>query len=218
MTPSREVAIVGSRTFSDLDYMLEKSLPILRKIGADGVVSGGAKGADALSEKVAEAAGLPHRHIKADWKRLGRAAGPVRNAEVVKACVAMIAFPGGNGGTEGAIGLARKAGKEVHVFLRTESKDYTPCETPENDLPLLKPVFAELSRLFSKDAYLIGKQLERTRTGLDRVTVEEFHGLVNKEPEPLRSAMTHAHRLIGFDGVRDVLSRALRLGRSDQHG
>jgi hypothetical protein len=56
----------------------------------------------------------------ADWKQHGRAAGPIRNAELVRrAAVAgavVLAFPRGGPGTADCIRQARAAGLEVLVF------------------------------------------------------------------------------------------------------
>lgn len=61
------------------------------------VFSGCATGADALGEYWAELRGIPVRKFPPDWKRLGKAAGPVRNGEMVRDAHIWISFPGGSG-------------------------------------------------------------------------------------------------------------------------
>lgn len=47
------------------------------------VIEGGAKGADTLARKAATVLGIPVLEYKAQWDRYGRAAGPVRNQEML---------------------------------------------------------------------------------------------------------------------------------------
>ena len=108
------VAIVGSRGYSDLNAVIEyvNSLP-------DGtvVVSGGAKGVDLTAENAARARGLQVAIHYADWDRLGKAAGQIRNKVVVDDCDKLVAFwDGVSPGTKGVISLASKAGKLDKVF------------------------------------------------------------------------------------------------------
>lgn len=82
------------------------------------VVSGGAKGADNLGEYWAN-----RRHntkatvFKADWDKHGKAAGPIRNAQMAEYADALIAFwDGKSKGTKNMIDTALKEGLEVHVY------------------------------------------------------------------------------------------------------
>lgn len=63
------------------------------------VVQGGAKGADALGKRWAIENGIPYEQFDADWMRYGKAAGVMRNQEMLDEsgeCV-VVAFPGGRG-------------------------------------------------------------------------------------------------------------------------
>jgi ABC-type Fe3+-hydroxamate transport system substrate-binding protein len=78
------------------------------------LIEGDAKGADRLAGKWAEANQVPLYKFIADWKRLGLAAGFVRNSEMItegKPSL-VIAFPGGNG-TKDMINQAKRAGIKV---------------------------------------------------------------------------------------------------------
>jgi YspA, cpYpsA-related SLOG family len=79
------------------------------------VISGGCRGADAMGEHWARARGIPVVVFEPDWEEHGRAAGPVRNAQIVDACAALIAFPNAHTGrgTQNSIRRARRAGKPV---------------------------------------------------------------------------------------------------------
>jgi len=81
----------------------------------DAVISGGCRGADAMGERWARANGVPVVIFEPDWEAHGRAAGPARNAQIVDACAALIAFPNPHTGrgTQDSIRRARRAGKPV---------------------------------------------------------------------------------------------------------
>ncbi len=61
------------------------------------VVSGKAKGVDKWGEDFAKFKGIHVEPFPANWDYHGEAAGPIRNAEMVKYADALIAFPGGSG-------------------------------------------------------------------------------------------------------------------------
>jgi predicted Rossmann fold nucleotide-binding protein DprA/Smf involved in DNA uptake len=118
------IAIIGSRNFDDYAFMKRKASEVIKGLdNVTGVVSGGAKGADSYSERLATDFGLTHKHFKADWAKYGRAAGPIRNKLIVDTADIIIAFPiGESKGTRNAIDQAVKAGKKVFVFATPSPK------------------------------------------------------------------------------------------------
>lgn len=77
------------------------------------IVHGAARGADTIARLVAEDLGLATEAHPADWKKHGKAAGPIRNQEMLDSGIDLvIAFPGGNG-TADMVKRARQAGVEV---------------------------------------------------------------------------------------------------------
>lgn len=78
------------------------------------VIHGGAPGADKLAAKAAWERGLDVREYPAEWLKLGRSAGPIRNQQMleVESPDLVIAFPGGRG-TDDMVGRALKAGVKV---------------------------------------------------------------------------------------------------------
>ena len=75
-----KVAVVGSRTVSYLHYIkLCETIPI----GASTIISGGAKGADALGKYYAEANNLFYEEYTPDYKTYGRAAPRRRNDTII---------------------------------------------------------------------------------------------------------------------------------------
>ena len=80
------------------------------------VLSGCAKGADRLGERWAEARGYRLEKFPADWSKHGKAAGMIRNSEMIKQADALVAFWNGRSrGTEDSVDKARKVGLKVKV-------------------------------------------------------------------------------------------------------
>lgn len=85
------------------------------------IVCGCAKGADSLGDRYAKEHGIPIKYFPADWEKNGRAAGPIRNSEMLDyagkdGC--LIAFwDGKSRGTRDIVTKAEKKGIEVKIFL-----------------------------------------------------------------------------------------------------
>ena len=123
------VIIAGSRDFDDFPKLMNSSIEILTEISKKRddldrirIISGTARGADKLGEQYAKIAGYELSKFPADWGKLGKRAGYVRNAEMAKFAVedgnygVLIAFwDGQSRGTKHMIDLANKYGLEVHV-------------------------------------------------------------------------------------------------------
>lgn len=108
MATGLKLAVVGCRDFYDYDTVKQKldSIP-----GITCIVSGGATGVDASAKRYAEENNLEYIEFPADWSK-GRAAGPIRNKQIVNACDELIAFwDGESKGTKSAVGLATGAKK-----------------------------------------------------------------------------------------------------------
>lgn len=112
-----KVIIAGGREFNDYDMLVAKMDKILTRVNKDKlvIVSGGARGADALGERYAKERGYTLEIYKADWTRLGKAAGFARNTEMARIADALVAFPGGNG-TAHMIRTARDRNLKVRVI------------------------------------------------------------------------------------------------------
>jgi YspA, cpYpsA-related SLOG family len=111
------VAIVGSRTFTNYDLMVSsiRELENQHQFSTRKVVSGGARGADALARKFAITNEIPIEEFKPDWST-GRGAGIVRNTDIVNAADVVIAFWDGNSrGTLDSINKGKAQGKQVFI-------------------------------------------------------------------------------------------------------
>jgi len=83
------VAIVGSQELSGL----EPVRTYVDQLSAGSViVSGGARGVDAIAKEAALAMGLASLIFPADWAGLGQIAGLVRNAEIVANADRLVSF------------------------------------------------------------------------------------------------------------------------------
>lgn len=73
-----KVIIAGSRSFI-CDQVFYGAINVLCPYDITEVVSGGARGVDAMGERWAEINCYPLTKFPADWERHGKAAGPIRN-------------------------------------------------------------------------------------------------------------------------------------------
>lgn len=96
--------VTGGRDYADerrvkqvLGWHQYQALPH----GRFGILHGGATGADTLAHNWALRIGAPCVSMPADWGRLGRRAGPIRNGQLLGLFglqpYLVIAFPGGKG-------------------------------------------------------------------------------------------------------------------------
>ena len=112
------VIIAGGRYFSDYELLQEKCDDFLQDKTNEEIViiSGHASGADSLGERYAQERGYKIETYLADWKKYGRAAGPIRNEQMANIANALIAFwDGKSKGTKSMINLAKKKGLQVFV-------------------------------------------------------------------------------------------------------
>ena len=112
-----KLAIVGGRDFNDYDLLLETmGLFYEAHSSFDTLISGGAKGADSLGERWAIYWKIPIERYLPDWNKYGRAAGFIRNQDIVDACDMVLAFwDGKSRGTQDTIAKAQKAKKSTFI-------------------------------------------------------------------------------------------------------
>ena len=116
------VLVCGGRTFRDR-AMVFAALDCLHGNTPIGlVIEGGAAGADAFAYAWAKARGVQVATYIADWEKLGKAAGPVRNKRMIDhgkpdLCVE---FPGGRG-TADMVRRCEAAGVEVRKIIAAVS-------------------------------------------------------------------------------------------------
>ena len=104
------VLVCGGRNYcniAEVFYALDLLQPSV-------IIEGGASGADALARRYAVKRGVQLLTFEADWRKHGRAAGPIRNGLMLVAGKPdlVLAFPGGKG-TENMVSQAENAGVPV---------------------------------------------------------------------------------------------------------
>ena len=99
--------VAGTRTFSDIQLAESEIMKIATP--EDTILSGGARGADEIGEKIARKYGMKIESYPADWSLYGRMAGPIRNEQMAKNADSCIVFwDGKSRGTRSMIELAKK--------------------------------------------------------------------------------------------------------------
>jgi hypothetical protein len=118
------LAVVGSRDYPQGRYWIVRNdiLHVGQRVGWDHLtlVSGGARGADAMAEQAAKDFGVPIIVHRADWKRHGRLAGMLRNEHIVEDADEMLAYfttDEPSPGTADSIRRAQRKGIPVHVSI-----------------------------------------------------------------------------------------------------
>jgi hypothetical protein len=114
-----KLAIIGSRDFNDYDKVVHyvDFHFCIDSNRVDEIVSGGAKGADALGKKFANEFKLKYTEFPADWNKHGKSAGYIRNEQIIKHSDKVIAFwDGKSKGTMHSINLARKHKKDTIII------------------------------------------------------------------------------------------------------
>lgn len=102
--------VAGSRSFNDFELLSREVYETLDAFALQGhtvsIVSGGARGADALGELWAKKFGVPVHRFPADWNRYGRRAGYLRNMEMAEfATDALIFWDGVSPGSRHMIAI-----------------------------------------------------------------------------------------------------------------
>lgn len=104
------VLVCGGREYEDARFVRSIIGNLERE---DIVIHGGAPGADAHAASAARQIGIHTARVDALWGRHGKAAGPVRNAAMLRLRPdKLIAFPGGRG-TENCVKQTEEAGIPV---------------------------------------------------------------------------------------------------------
>ena len=116
------ILVCGGRDFFDYPYVCE----VLKKYEgkATVVITGSGRGADKLGEEWADDWELPLLRFPANWEYFGKAAGPIRNQQMLdegKPDV-VVAFPGGRG-TADMVRRAKSAGVRVEEVPRKEKEE-----------------------------------------------------------------------------------------------
>ena len=113
MTDLKRFIICGGRDYADREFVYFKLNILLRYDWNFVLVHGACRGADMLAAEWGEITQVVVEPHPANWDELGRAAGMIRNKEMLDTGVdGIVAFPGGVG-TAGMVNMARRAGVPI---------------------------------------------------------------------------------------------------------
>lgn len=111
------LVVSGNRFFDNYKFFKDYFKPIVEKHKVIEIVQGGCRGVDALAVRFAIEFSIPYVTFEADWKTLGRAAGPIRNKKMVEYGDGLVAFWWKNSkGTADAIHTAIQQDKLISVI------------------------------------------------------------------------------------------------------
>lgn len=110
----RRVLVCGGRDYRNRENVYSTLRSLYESSPFDVVIHGAASGVDTFADEWAVAKGLGVISCPADWKKHGRAAGPIRNQSMLDVHTPhlVVAFPGGRG-TADMVRRAKAAGVTV---------------------------------------------------------------------------------------------------------
>lgn len=118
-----KVIIAGGRDITNYDLLCDA----IKESGFNitHIIHGGAAGADRLGQRYAEENRIPQTRFMANWNEHGRAAGPIRNSEMVNfvkkdgEAGIILLWDGKSRGTFDCLKKAHAAGLTVYVKMTT---------------------------------------------------------------------------------------------------
>ena len=114
-----KIVIGGCRNYSDYSAFCIFVDECLVELGLEAevtIVSGHCSGVDEMAERYAAERGFPVIVCPAEWAKYGRAAGPVRNRQMVEQSDAVIAFwDQTSKGTQSLIRYAKQQSKRLFI-------------------------------------------------------------------------------------------------------
>lgn len=125
------IIVAGGRKFDDYNILCKELDSFLENVEDKShveFVSGRAIGTDRLGERYAEEHGYPCTTFEAEWFKLGRRAGIVRNAQMAKYAsmdpykegILFAFWNGSSKGTKNMIDQAEAIGLDVHIINYAE--------------------------------------------------------------------------------------------------
>lgn len=115
-----KVVIFGGREFTNYDLFIESVVEILDGLELSPedveIVEGGARGADRLAGTFCSNYGVHHKLFKAEWDKLGKGAGHIRNRKMAEYSDFGIGFwDGKSKGTKNMIETLKKLDKDTYI-------------------------------------------------------------------------------------------------------
>lgn len=124
-----KLVICGSRDFNNYLYLKKRIDKVIKNWNKDEtlIIEGGARGADRLGRLYAEKNGIQYKTYPADWDKLGKRAGYVRNIQMAETAThAVVFWDGKSPGTKQMIKILEEKSVRTIVFK-------VPLEEQEHD-------------------------------------------------------------------------------------
>lgn len=123
----QRILICGDRNWTNFQVILEALSKEHQRDPVEVVIEGDATGADTMGRLAAERLGIPVLSFPADWRKHGRAAGPIRNRQQLKEgqptlVLAFHDFIENSKGTLDMVNVARNAGVPAKVITQRGSR------------------------------------------------------------------------------------------------
>lgn len=112
------LAIIGSRSFTDIDLAERVFVSFFPKGKVSLIVSGGARGADLIGRELSKKHSIELLEFIPDWGALGKSAGFIRNRKIIESSDMVLAFHDGQSrGTQNSLDVARELKKPSLVWF-----------------------------------------------------------------------------------------------------
>lgn len=114
--------VTGGRSITDVSLIEEHLDTMFKKYGKPEVlIHGDCSGVDKISGSWAEKNKITVKTFPAEWKRYGRAAGPIRNRQMADECskedLCVSVWNGSSSGTKDMLGVCEKKGMKTEVKI-----------------------------------------------------------------------------------------------------
>jgi hypothetical protein len=112
------LAIIGSRSFTNIDLAEQVFVSFFPKGKVSLIVSGGAKGADLIGREISKRHSIELLEFIPDWENLGKSAGFIRNRQIVESSDMVLAFHDGiSRGTQNSLDVSRQLKKPSLIWF-----------------------------------------------------------------------------------------------------
>jgi hypothetical protein len=145
MKHGMRILVCGDRHWKNYRVILHVLSEVTRPYVLPLVIDGAAPGADSLGHKAARFLGCPTKRFPADWSTYGKAAGPIRNSQMLREGKPHLVLAFHNDlknskGTKDMVTKAKKAGVPVRIFREKKTRQNLPLSEFLNNPP--KGLFA----------------------------------------------------------------------------
>lgn len=133
MSSAQDVLVCGDRDWSNRERLYEYLDLHDENFGPLYVIQGGARGADAMAGEWVRQKGRSGTKVNAQWKKYGRAAGPIRNRKMLEYKPdIVIAFHDNISESKGTKDMLKAAKEALVPTILVTSTDVHPNPDPDN--------------------------------------------------------------------------------------